>query len=270
MLFHLPNFSELGLFAELKKKMGIPVNYIPDYNPSVGTITEVQWNDVITKGLDINMEELVRCDDGTLEWEGRAGEKVVIYIRDQSGEYSHTYNYKFHVAWCSTLEGMFKQRKYNRYVISQRLDGKFLVHIIIANKVARKEEQSLSICKNCLTSLNYKNYGFSNSTSRDVIYINFSLEEYFNKYRIVKIPIIPQYTQDTAPVNQYVDNWTELSKKIRILRKWRCSVCGADKSREPMDLHVHHIDSNKLNNNPSNLQVLCMKCHAEQHPHMKG
>ncbi len=39
-----------------------------------------------------------------------------------------------------------------------------------------------------------------------------------------------------------------------------CKICGGT-SR----LAVHHIDSNPLNNAPSNLQTLCASCHMKQH-----
>src|SRR5262249_1129859 len=43
-------------------------------------------------------------------------------------------------------------------------------------------------------------------------------------------------------------------------RKAACENCGST-SR----LHVHHIDSNPLNNTPSNLQTLCSVCHMRTH-----
>lgn len=43
-----------------------------------------------------------------------------------------------------------------------------------------------------------------------------------------------------------------------------CS-CGATEN-----LQVHHIDLNWLNNTPSNLQLLCPKCHAEAHAKLEA
>ena len=36
----------------------------------------------------------------------------------------------------------------------------------------------------------------------------------------------------------------------------KCQRCGSTK-----DLELHHIDGNRENNNPSNLILLCLKCH---------
>ncbi len=41
-----------------------------------------------------------------------------------------------------------------------------------------------------------------------------------------------------------------------------CARCGAESA------HVHHIDGNILNNQPTNLVRLCVKCHKEAHSSM--
>lgn len=43
--------------------------------------------------------------------------------------------------------------------------------------------------------------------------------------------------------------------------KPKCEACGTDKRK----LHVHHKDENPLNNEPSNLQTLCVSCHRLAH-----
>ena len=41
---------------------------------------------------------------------------------------------------------------------------------------------------------------------------------------------------------------------------WRCSTCGSKKN-----LTVHHKDENPLNNDLSNLRILCKDCHNKIH-----
>jgi 5-methylcytosine-specific restriction endonuclease McrA len=43
----------------------------------------------------------------------------------------------------------------------------------------------------------------------------------------------------------------------------RCNVCGY--SKYPDVLIAHHIDRNRLNNQVSNLELLCPTCHDEKH-----
>lgn len=46
----------------------------------------------------------------------------------------------------------------------------------------------------------------------------------------------------------------------QIKPKDRCEDCGATEK-----LHIHHIDRNPANNEPSNLAVLCSSCHQKRH-----
>lgn len=55
-------------------------------------------------------------------------------------------------------------------------------------------------------------------------------------------------------------------------RKNACEECSAtnffmvgDYQVKRKILTVHHIDNNHTNNNPSNLQTLCRKCHDKKH-----
>ena len=43
-------------------------------------------------------------------------------------------------------------------------------------------------------------------------------------------------------------------------KKMKCELCGSEKY-----LCIHHLDHNRENNNISNLQCLCKKCHQKHH-----
>jgi len=45
-----------------------------------------------------------------------------------------------------------------------------------------------------------------------------------------------------------------------IVKHKKCQRCGSDGK-----INVHHIDRNRYNNDLSNLEVLCTKCHAHEH-----
>ncbi len=52
-----------------------------------------------------------------------------------------------------------------------------------------------------------------------------------------------------------------LSKKDLV-----CEICGAkEKKVKNSNLHVHHIDEDRDNNNLNNLMVLCSSCHKKVH-----
>ena len=65
--------------------------------------------------------------------------------------------------------------------------------------------------------------------------------------------------------NEYSEDWEIISRNYRSSIGYRCEICGVDLSNKTDLLHTHHITGNKQNNDPSNLQALCILCHA-MHP----
>lgn len=52
-------------------------------------------------------------------------------------------------------------------------------------------------------------------------------------------------------------------KAITSLRGHKCECCGQEEwLNKPIPLEVHHIDGDRLNNDLTNLQLLCPNCHA--------
>lgn len=52
-------------------------------------------------------------------------------------------------------------------------------------------------------------------------------------------------------------------------KKIKCEECGRKKFTSLRQLHVHHKDKNIKNNNITNLQLLCSKCHTHHHKNWK-
>ena len=48
------------------------------------------------------------------------------------------------------------------------------------------------------------------------------------------------------------------------LKDKKCEVCGLEEwNGQPLAFELHHIDGNRLNNELSNLQILCPNCHSQ-------
>ena len=263
----LTDFSKSNNFNSLRKKMKAPLiswKALQDWNQ----FNPEDWKILQGIGLDVSLDEVIADKYGSLEYNGV---KVVLYIRDQQTnihyEGTSGTGYRYHVADCQTLENMRKAKRYERYVVTKRKDGKFLVNLINYGDLEKKQKVLvLKICKNCLKKLNYKKYNETTSDSKNFIWENFSLEEYFQEYD-TKVSIYPKHDEYTAPINIYSDNFDEISKSFRELKSWKCEKCGVNLTHHKKLLHAHHIDGNKSNNLIFNLKALCIHCHSEEEGH---
>ena len=62
----------------------------------------------------------------------------------------------------------------------------------------------------------------------------------------------------------YTKDWEIISRGIREQHKYTCECCGLQ-IIDPYDqhyIHVHHKNGKKIDNRSSNLQCLCLRCHA--------
>lgn len=270
---NLPNFREDVGLNQLRRKMEaelISWNSGEDWK-------SIDLDEVLRKtGIEIPPDEIEPADDGTLEHKGRT---VVVYIRDQyvPSDAGREQLCKFHVADCSTLQGMRRSNRYERYVVTNRTDGKFIVNFFGEGWSRDQEEveRSLYVCKNCLHRLNYngyKNYrGYYEQEKKNEIRESFDLREFFERYGS-QITKEPSNTDITAPRNEYPKNWNQISNRYKEKRGWECEECGVNLKDERQFLHVHHINGQKNRNEDKNLRALCIGCHATkpQHQHLKS
>ncbi len=262
------NFNKFQPFIEIRNNMRISKDYKPNFRGSKAIIRAITWEEIKTRGLDISIDELIKANDGTIEHKDFPGQKMIVYIRDFRSDYGLP---KFHVSWCSTLEKMKEAGRYSRYVISQRNDGIFLLNRTDGKKVEEENiEAKLDICKNCLTTLNYENYSVLNYQQKQKIVDKFTVKNFLKKFN-TDIRLDPEYSSISQPKNVYPENWQEISIRYRKMKNWICEDCGLDFSSNPSKLHVHHIDGNKFNCKPSNLESTCEGCHKNKpyHEHMK-
>ena len=227
-----------------------------------------EWNSInidkilVTTGIEITPDKIEYATDGTLEYGGR---KVVVYIRDQSvpGDATREQLSRFHVADCDKLQEMKKLDRYEKYVVTYRRDGKFIVNYPDKEK---EVERRLYVCKYCLGRLNYNGYRRRGYSGRDAIRDYFDLRAFFEKYDS-QITRVPTHTDITAPVNTYSPNWEQISYRYKETRNWECEECGVNLREKRKFLHVHHINGQKHDNNNKNLLSLCIRCHANKPQH---
>ena len=264
----LPDFLQSPEFNRLREKMGGAK--LGDFITNIdytNTLTKEQLEQLGNKGIDVSFEDLTFLTDGTIALKDS---RAILYIRDISNYNENKELPKFHISNCKTLQEMKSKGRQLRYVVTTRDDGLF--NVITINGTSHSEnEEILNVCKNCLSELNWPEFKHLDKTSKDTFVKEFIIKDFFNvfykKYDKELLSGKGFYSDRTAPLNKYPNNWNELSKKTKEERGNRCEECSAS----TMPLDTHHIDGNKFNNNNENLKVLCRNCHQKQpyHSHMR-
>ncbi len=164
---------------------------------------------------------------------------------------------KFHITECKTVK---EQKLAGRFDNNYYWQNSHVVSLIDRSSLKEHKNVKLEICGNCKrhSRIGYKDTeGFFETLDSLMADVNTAFE-----VDIMGYPISPI-------------NWYELSRNFRIQMNYKCAQpkCGIV-IIEPADkrfIHVHHKDGNKLNCNISNLECLCILCHAnEDERHLKN
>lgn len=232
-------------------------------------LPEVQ-RELAEQGVDIDFDEVEVLADGTL---GYKGFRVLLYIRDVAAYGDREVLPKFHLSFCRTLEMMRQNNRWERYVVANRDDGMFAVNIK-KGYTSRSAKLPLSVCQNCLSRVAWQGFSFTDPKPRKLAAVKqFSLKAFFEKYPKDLLSVLPRYTADTAPVNEYPPNWAAIAEGTKRAKYWTCEHCAKVlMGTDSRYLHVHHRNGLKNDCTPENLEVLCLRCHADQpmHAHMKA
>lgn len=257
----LPDFFKNNTLNSLKKKMGIDINTYGDFGNSQFRSMKIQ---IETIGVEVeNVSDITPLKDHTLTFNGQ---RVIVYIRDVS-DYNNSVNLpKFHVANCSTLQSMISSGRKRRYVVSQNEANIFHLNFVNGKSV-RKEDHALSVCKNCLETLSWNDYSKAWSTAnKDKCVSRFKIKDFFVKYPKSLIDK-KGFSEKNSSLNQYTKDWNSISNTYKKSQNWVCEQCGVNLINNKILLHTHHINGQKNENNHSNLNALCVCCHANQHMH---
>lgn len=137
----------------LVKRMGAStVEWVSDV---AVTHVEADWKITLeTKGLEVDIKDVDIHANGLLKFRG---EQILLYIKEISSISQYGLP-KFHFYDCATLRTMKSRGRFERYVVTQRKTGYFLMDKKIGQDFyERNVEERLDVCKNCLNWYN-RNY----------------------------------------------------------------------------------------------------------------
>ncbi|MFH1727971.1 MAG: hypothetical protein ABIA04_06095 [Pseudomonadota bacterium] len=271
----LPDFSLCSKFNKLRQEMKAEYKFWD---------IKAKWNYASAKDIyeklqsvdGIEVEDILSLvtDDETFEYHGH---KVLVYIRDWPVDKKYydergiSKPRKYHLNFCRTLNEMNKRGRFYRYVASRRTSGKFKVNIIDRDSkkvIEIDNNKHLDVCRYCLDKFNFNDFDIVRKTKKenDQIFKAFKLEDFFKKYKNVNFISSPNYSENTAPLDVYPENFREISKKYRESKSWICEKCNIELKNHPNFLHVHHLAS-KADNSFDKLRALCIQCHSEMPMH---
>jgi hypothetical protein len=268
----LPDFYISRELNNLRQRMGIAPNVYGRLEVVVdpGRLSPLELEKLASReGLEIaSLDEIRVLADGTLAFKNN---RILVYIRDHTIHGNRPVDPKYHVANCDTLKEMKRTQRFARYVVAVRLDGTFRINLIEGTR-SKTELRKLSVCQNCLNLLKFDGFemGAPKSTRMKKVQ-SFTLERYFLKYSQTFHSTIPTKDSDTAPLNDYAQDFSERSNALRAAANWTCQNvrCGVklNKHEHRKYLHVHHINGVKSDDAPHNHRILCIECHAKEPSH---
>lgn len=195
--------------------------------------------DILMRSLGIPVtEDGFEIDDGIPIVQNR---KAVLYIREPRQFQGVVTLPKYHIFHCKTLREMQEKGQYYRYQASSRTDGKFHLKLSPTNELSLCE---LVLCQNCLSELRSK-FGsgvFPNAPE------DFPLADWLE----------PFFDYSSG-------EWQKRSQACREKANWKCEGegCGINLNNDRHFLSAHHKWGTKFDD-PKDLMVLCIGCHAEQ------
>lgn len=176
----------------------------------------------------------------------------------------------YHTCACSALKKALDTDINNKFAISTRYDGSFLV-VLRENRKETQEIRPHVLCHYCYkildSKLNLTKKGY-NEHNFDIF--RFYKEEchhaFFSPKRFSQLSTMASSGNLTS---KYPIAWAQTSLKLKELRNWTCERCNfhATTQKEKTFIEVHHKNKNCLDIRPENLEVLCYICHNQEHPH---
>ncbi|MAO07485.1 MAG: hypothetical protein CL596_02100, partial [Alteromonas sp.] len=149
---------------------------------------------------------------------------------------------RFHLTRCSTIDNFISRGMFNTFY---KWSNHKTNDIEDRDTKETHEEITLKLCSNCQSEI----FDGINDT-----------EDFFETLETSDLN--QEHIQ--VGINGYVKEKEKISKHYRQKKMYKCESCCIQPKQRFHNRwwHVHHINGDKLFNNESNLQCLCIVCHA--------
>lgn len=199
---------------------------------------------------DVTLEEIKNgtiefTDDGIFVNTDGTHRQIFLYKRSYHLElYGKP---RFHIRKCQTIEAFM--RSDNSIPEYRRANTSTVWVHDMDDGMTDKEVGNIPLCKYCLKMASEAYQDMSSDKFVEILKSADKAEGEEN----VEIDIFG-----------YTKNWEQISRAYRETHCYTCEVCGCHIA-DPFDqqyIHTHHRNAKKTDNRTSNLQCLCIRCHA--------
>lgn len=217
-------------------------------------------------GVDVGIEQFRTgqvsfSDEGGIEIKAEDGYTHIGFLYKRKYRLTEHGKPRMHLCRCSTLDEFIQSGSFEA---EYRFAETASVMVIDMDDLDEDKEVSrLPLCKNCIRRLyltKYSNVRFSDEFAELVA----KTEEYATEFLEEK--------ESEKDIFGYTKNWEKISKGYREKQNYTCEKCGIQITNpfQRRYIQVHHKNAKKADNRLSNLQCLCIRCHANiDEVHMK-